>query len=66
MIVELHAQIDVVQRNLGIAADAGLPYEAALHRARLEDLMEVASRHGIDVTSWVDSSLLVPPTQTEG
>ncbi|MFC4943782.1 hypothetical protein [Pseudonocardia sp. GCM10023141] len=66
MIGELHTQIETVQRNLGLATQAGLPYEATLHRARLEDLVEMAMRHGIDVSAWVDRSLLAPPAQAEG
>lgn len=58
MIGELHAQIETVQHHLALAERAGLPYEAQPHRARLQDLMDLASRHGIDVTEWVDRSLL--------
>lgn len=58
MIGELRAQIETVQHHLDLAERAGLPYEAQLHRARLQDLMELATRHGIDVTEWVDRSLL--------
>ncbi len=58
MIGELRAQMEMTQHNLVLAERAGLPYEAYLHRARLEDLMEMAARHGIDVTAWVDRSLL--------
>jgi hypothetical protein len=65
VIGELHAQIETVQHNLGLAAQAGLPYEVTLHRARLEDLIELATRHGVDVTAWVDRSLLVSPAQAE-
>lgn len=57
---ELHTQIETVQHNLVLAAGAGLPYEAYLHRALLEDLMNRAARHGIDVTAWVDRSRLPP------
>jgi len=57
---ELHTQIETAQHNLVLAGGAGLPYEAYLHRARLEDLMDSAARHGIDVTAWVDRSQLPP------
>lgn len=58
-------QIQTNQRNLALAEQAGLPYEAHLHRARLEDLVDMAARYGIDVTSWVDRSLLTPPALAE-
>jgi hypothetical protein len=66
MIGELHTQIETVQHNLVLAGRAGLRFEVYLHRARLEDLMDIASRHGIDVTAWVDRALLPPLALTEG
>ncbi|MDT7652898.1 MAG: hypothetical protein QOI36_4304 [Pseudonocardiales bacterium] len=54
VIGELHTQIVTSQHNLDLAQQAGLPYEAHQHRARLEDLMDMAARHGIDVTAWID------------
>ena len=60
MIGELHTQIETVQHNLALAGREGLPYEAYLHRARLEDLLDMAERHRIDVSAWVDRSLLPP------
>lgn len=63
VIEELHTQIEAIQRELVQANRAGRPREAYLHRARLEDLIDMATRHGIDVTAWVDRSLLQePPT----
>jgi hypothetical protein len=59
MIAELHDQIAAVQRNLAVATQADMPYEAYLHRARLEDLRDMADRHGIDVSAWLDPTL--PP-----
>jgi hypothetical protein len=56
VIGELHAQIDTSRRNLAIATEAGLPHEAHLHRARLQDLFAIATRYGIDVTPWVDAT----------
>ena len=60
MIKELRMQIETAQRNLALADQAGLPYESHLHHARLEDLMDIAARHDIDVSAWVDPSLLSP------
>jgi hypothetical protein len=55
-VLELRTQIKTVQRNLALAGEAGLPYEVYLHRARLEDLMDIAARRGLDVAPWVDRS----------
>jgi hypothetical protein len=60
VIEELRAQITAVQHNLVTAARSGLAREADLHRARLDDLIDIAARHGIDITGWVDQSLLSP------
>ena len=65
MIGELRAQIATAQHNLALAGEAGLPYEAYLHRARLEDLMDLAARHGIDVSAWVDRAELPTLSLTE-
>jgi hypothetical protein len=51
VIEELHAQIDAVRDKLALAEQAGLSYEANLHRARLADLMDIAARHAIDLTT---------------
>ena len=64
--LELRTQIKTVQRNLALAAEAGLPYEVYLHRARLEDLMDRAARRGIDVAPWVDRSRLPLLALVEG
>ncbi|WP_345382211.1 hypothetical protein [Pseudonocardia yuanmonensis] len=58
MIEELRIQITAAQERLVAAVEADQPYEAARHRARLEDLIEMAGRHGIDVSAWVDRSRL--------
>lgn len=60
MIGKLHRQIETAQRNLLLAGQAGLPYEAYLHRAHLEELLDAATHRGINVESWVDRSLLPP------
>lgn len=66
MIGKLHTQIESTRHHLALASREGLPYEAYLHRARLEDLMDMAERDGIDVSAWVDRSLLPPLVLTEG
>ncbi|MCE0763041.1 hypothetical protein LWC35_08950 [Pseudonocardia kujensis] len=58
MIEELRIQITAAQERLVAAVEADEPYEEARHRARLEDLIEIADRHGIDVSAWVDQTWL--------
>lgn len=58
MITELRSQIQAVQRSLIFAEQSDEPREAYLHRGLLQDLMDIAARHGIDVTDWVDRALL--------
>ena len=60
VIDELRAQIETAQRGLVLAEQAGLPYEAHLQRARVQDLLEMAARHGIDATGWVADRSLLP------
>ena len=55
---ELKAQITETQECLVAAIEAGDPYEVARHRARLQDLIDMASRYGVDVHAWVDQTLL--------
>lgn len=58
MLEELRIQITATQERLVAAVEDDQPYEAARHRARLEDLIEIAARHDIDVSAWVDRTLL--------
>ena len=58
MIEELREQITATQERLVAAMEADQPHEVARHRARLEDLIDMAARHGVDVHAWVDRSLL--------
>jgi hypothetical protein len=66
VIEELRTQIKAVQHQLLIADRADQAREAYLYRARLQDLMDIAARHGIDVTAWVDQSLLSPLAPAQG
>ncbi|MHA6797327.1 hypothetical protein ACVGVM_27995 (plasmid) [Pseudonocardia bannensis] len=66
LIAELHSQVKSVLQKLTTARAAGLPYEAYLHRVRLEDLMDAAGSCGVDVDTWVDRSQLPPLTLVEG
>ena len=58
VIEELHAQITATQERLAAAIEADDPYEVARHRARLQDLIDMAARHGVDVHASVDQTLL--------
>jgi hypothetical protein len=58
VIEELKVQITATQERLAAAIEEDQQYEAARHRARLKDLIDMAARHGIDVHAWVDHSLL--------
>ena len=55
---ELKAQITETQGLLAAAIEADEPYEVVRHRARLQDLIDMASRHGVDVHAWVNQTLL--------
>jgi hypothetical protein len=44
-----------------IAAErAGLEHQAHLHRSRVDDLIEIALRHGIDLKPWPDQPIITP------
>ena len=55
---ELQVQITVAQERILAAIEADDPYQVARHRARLQNLVDMAARHGIDVRAWVDRTLL--------
>lgn len=54
---ELRGGIGHAQQAVVKAERAGLPHEAYLHRARLQDLLEMAVRHGVDTDDWVVPSI---------
>lgn len=60
MIRELRTQIEAALRSLAVAEQAGESRAVYLHQARLRDLIDIAIRHDIDVTAWIDPSLLAP------
>lgn len=62
MIVKLRGEVEAVLSRLARAQAAGLPYEAYLHRLRLQDLLDTAGHHGVDPGTWVDRSELSPLT----
>jgi hypothetical protein len=51
---------------LAVSRAAGLPFEAYLHRAHPEDLLDTAIDQGVDVDAWVDRSALPPVALVEG
>jgi hypothetical protein len=54
----LRAQVAEVWQKLAVAQRAGLEYEAHLHAARIQDLLDLGARHGVDTGAWVDPALL--------
>lgn len=52
---ELRTQVAAAQGGMDRAAP-GSSYDSSLHR--LEDLIDIAARHGIDATPWVDPAIL--------
>jgi len=50
----LRRRVSVVHRELAAARSVGEDYVSELHAARLEELYDLARRHGIDVGSPVD------------
>ncbi len=51
-------QIEAVQCDLTRAGEADQPDQVTRYRARLEDLIDMATRHGIDVSQRVNPALL--------
>ena len=54
----LRGQVADVRQKLAVAQLAGLEYEVHLHAARIQDLLDLGARHGIDTSAWVDRALL--------
>jgi hypothetical protein len=63
---DLECQVASALRMLAVSRAAGLPFEAYLHRAHLEDLIDTAIDQGVDVDAWVDRSALPPVALVEG
>jgi hypothetical protein len=58
MIEELNIQLAKARQRLIAAQAAGREHEAQLHQARIDDLIEIAMRHGIDIKPWPDQPLI--------
>lgn len=54
----LRTEVTEALRTLAAARDAGHDYEVHLHVARLKDLLDMATRHGIDTSGWVRAAEL--------
>lgn len=52
-VAELRRGVDTAQQAASVAEQAGHPHEAYLHRTRVQDLLDVAGRHGVDTSSWL-------------
>ena len=54
---ELRRGILEAQQASKEALEAGHPYEAYLHRARLADLTDVAGHHGVDTAALIEPAM---------
>lgn len=55
---ELHIQLTQAQQRLRVAEAEDLEHEVRKHQARIDDLIEIAMRHGIDLKPWPEHPLL--------
>lgn len=58
--LNLRRRVGVVYRELAAARANGEDYAGELHTARLEELFDLARRHGIDVAPPVDLDTAIP------
>lgn len=54
----LRSQVEEGLKTLAVAREAGHDYEVHLHGSRIRDLLDLAARHEIDTSDWVDSAVL--------
>lgn len=54
----LQGRVQGAQEKLAAAREAQHDFEIDLHIARIKDLLDLAERHGVDTTHWVDPVLL--------
>lgn len=55
---ELRTKVAEAEQTLNEARQAGHDYEIHLHTARIRDLLDLATRHGIDTAGWIPPALL--------
>ncbi|MFI7672068.1 hypothetical protein [Actinophytocola sp. NPDC049390] len=58
----LRSQVADGLKTLDKASQAGHDHEVHVHVARIRDLLDVAARHGIDTSEWVDAAVLESAT----
>lgn len=54
----LRGRVQGTHEKLTVARAAEHDYEIHLHIARIQDLLDMAGRHGVDTTSWIDPAEL--------
>jgi hypothetical protein len=54
----LRGRIQGTHEKLAAAREADHDYEIYLHIARIKDLLDLAERHGVDTTAWIDPAEL--------
>jgi len=54
---QLRGQIDQAQAAVHAAWRAGNDEDAGRYAARLAELLELAARHGVDTSGWVDPAV---------
>ena len=54
----LRVQVDQATQAMATAKEARHDYEVQRHVARIRDLLDMAARHGIDTSDWVDPATL--------
>jgi hypothetical protein len=62
---ELRRGISEAQQASVVAGEAGHPYEAYLHRARLAELLDLAEQHTVDVGELVSPTVLAALAEDE-
>ena len=56
----LRRRVDSVYQELAEARRDGQDYLVDLHRARLEELFDLAARNEVNARSWVDLDVEIP------
>jgi hypothetical protein len=65
-VTTLHTQVDLAQRALGEARRAEDAEQVHRHSARLLDLLDRATSHGVDTTDWVPAEVLSVASNAAG
>jgi hypothetical protein len=54
----LRGRIDRAREDLAAARAAERDDDVDLHAARIEELLDLAERHGVDTATWIDRAQL--------